>query len=326
MLTTIFVLGDAYEVFSKDVKLPKITFKKEKDDGERRLHSARFQRLSILEPEEWYEQAPVMRVDVIKNIPLTHVGGTNCVSEKVIIMMHDRKIALTMKHFIIDNVAVACKPKVTYTGPGGSTHSDFAWVEASTLAQAQEAILNYSVLIHHLYSWDTTGFIIQRVLLKHNWLARYAVMTVRMTIIRTFFDGVLRINAAKASNNRGVPMSYKEQLELMESITDRIHNPSNGGGGGHTAQNSGFKIPRSAASNPGPGRQGAAGPKKEDKRARWNGLLLCYDYNSMKGTVCSRPSTPAGCKDGKGAEFAHKCNMRTSGGNFCKLDHRRADH
>ena len=239
-------------------------FKKEKDEGRSRLHSARFQQLSILEPDEWYKQALVMRVDVIKNILLTHVGGTNCVSEKVIIMMHDCKIALTMKHFIVDTVAVACKLKVMYTSPGGSTHSDIAWVKTSTLAPAQDEILNYSVLIHHLYTcWNTTGFIIQRVLLKHKWLASYSVMT----------------------NNRCVPMSYKEQPELLESITDRIHNPSNSRGGGNPAQNSGFKIPRSTASNPGLGHQGASGSKKLDKRARWNGLLLCYDYNSMKGTV-----------------------------------------
>ena len=134
-----------------------------------------------------------MRVDVIKNILLTHVGGTNCVSEKVIIMMHDCKIALTMKHFIVDTVAVACKLKVMYTSPGGSTHSDIAWVKTSTLAPAQDEILNYSVLIHHLYTcWNTTGFIIQRVLLKHKWLASYSVMT----------------------NNRCVPMSTRSSLSF----------------------------------------------------------------------------------------------------------------
>ena len=285
---------------------------------------ARWFRLSVKAPKHWYEQAPVARSHKYVNIPLKFVGATNCISERVIALCHDQTIPLTMKQFLQDNCAVASKPKVTFTGPGGSSTVDWDWVEAATLNHAHEAILNYQIVIHHLFPWVTTGFIIQRVLLKVNWLASYSNLNTRLKIIRTFFNGVLRINAGRACK-KDLPMDFKEQMEHMSSIMER--SPSQDlfqANGGH-AEN--YKIPRAgpAARTTSGQRSNAAGTVK-DKRPRFNNLLLCFDYNSTKGTDCSRPVTGLGCREPKGQEYAHRCNHKAQGGAYCLMAHRRKDH
>ena len=277
--------------------------------------------MSVKEWKLWYEQAPVCREQKFVNIPLKHLGANHCVSEKVIALCHNQRIALTMKQFIADNVAVASKPKVTFTGPGGSSSTDFDWIEATTLAHAQEAILNYQVIIHHLFPWVVTGFIIQRVLLKVNWLANHNLST-RMNIIRTFFNGVLRINAARACK-LDLPLDYKEQLEFMQTITERVPTPS----GTQTGGSEDYRIPRGSAPRSGAGTRASSASSRKDTRARFNNLLLCFDYNSTKGVECTKRPTTSGCKDPKAnQEFAHRCNFKLAGGGFCLREHRRKDH
>ena len=140
------------------------------------------------------------------------------VCDKTIIAMHDKRVTLNIKHFLTENVGVAAKPRVTYSGPDGSTHSDFAWVEANTVNQCQEAMLNYDCINHHLYSWDYTGLVMQRLMIKHRWLAAYqSVPTTRVNLVKLFFNSVLRTNASKAVN-REAPLDYKEQSELLDGI------------------------------------------------------------------------------------------------------------
>ena len=316
-----FVAGESLEAFAKDAKLPKITYPEEIDDGALRLHSARWSMLSIKELKYWYEQAPVCRTQKYVNIPLKHVGASNCVADKVIAYMHDQKVALTMKHFLGDNVAVASKPKVTFSGPGGSSTSDYDWTEATTIAHTHEAVLNYQTILHHLFSWNPTGLIIQRVLLKHNWMASYGNLTVRVNIIRSFFDRVMRINASRACN-RDIIMDYKEMLDLMETMTARTQMAPAAASSSVTAD---FRIPKSNSSRVATGGRGVA-RKSSDNRARYNGLLLCFDYNNTKGANCTRPQTPGGCKEPQGQEYAHRCNMKMSGGAYCLRDHRRKEH
>ena len=307
------------------MRLPKIDCPAEVDDGAVRLAMARWFRLSVKELKHWYEQAPVSRSHKYVNIPLKHLGATNCISERVIALCHDQTIPLTMKQFIQDNCAVASKPKVTFAGPGGSSTVDWDWVEATTLAHAHEAILNYQVVIHHLFPWVTTGFIIQRVLLKVNWLAAYGNLNTRLGIIRTFFNSVLRINAGRACK-KALPMDFKEQMEQMSSIMERTPSqaPSQAAGG----QVDNYKIPRTVPAPRAPGGQrlSAAASGAKDKRPRYNNLLLCFDYNSTKGVDCSRPPTGLGCREPKGQEYAHRCNLKLQGGAFCLMAHRRKDH
>ena len=308
------------------MKLPKTSFPAEVDDGATKLASARWQRLSVKELKYWYEQAPIKRSHKYVNIPLKHVGGTNCVSEKVIALLHDQTVPLTMKQFLQDNCAVASKPKITFTGPGGSSTCDYAWVEATTMAHAHEAILNYQVCLHHLFPWVTTGFIIQRVLLKVNWLADYGHLATRLGIIRTFFNSVLRINAGRACK-RGIPMNFKEQFEQMTSIMERTPKQSGGqalaqAGG----QQDGYRIPRAAPPRATAGPRTSAAGTKKDNRPRFNGLLLCFDFNNTKGLECSRPPTALGCREPKGQEYAHRCNQKAVGGAYCLMAHKRKEH
>ena len=278
--------------------------------------------LSIKELKHWYGQAPVCRSQKYINLPLKHEGATNCVSDKVIAYMHDQKIALTMKHFLGDNVAVASKPKVTFSGPGGSSTQDYDWTEATTIAHTHEAILNYQTILHHLFSWNPTGLIIQRVLLKYNWLVTFGNLTSRVNIIRTFFDRVLRINASRACK-RDIILDYKEMIDILETITARTSNPAPSTASNHGGPD--FKIPKSNSSRTMTGNRSTA-RKTSDNRARYNGLLLCFDFNNTKGVNCTQPQTPGGCKEPQGQEYAHKCNVKMSGGAYCLRDHRRKEH
>lgn len=323
----LYFSAETHESFSKDIRLPKVDCPAEVDDGATRLAMARWFRLSVKAPKHWYDQAPISRSHRYVNIPLKHLGAASCVSEKVIALCHDQTVPLTMKQFLQDNCAVASKPKVTFTGPNGSSTVDYAWVEATSMAHAHEAILNYQVIIHQLFPWVTTGFIIQRVLLKFNWMAAYSHMPTRIGIVRSFFDGVLRINASRACK-KSLPMDYKEQLEFMNTIIEKTPNLAPSAAAGAPAAAEGYRIPRAAAAKgASAARSGASSSNSaKDKRPRFNNLLLCFDFNSTKGIDCTRPTTPLGCREAKGQEYAHRCSAKTAAGTYCLMAHRRKEH
>jgi hypothetical protein len=109
-------------------------------------------------------------------------------------------------------------------------------------------------------------------------------------------------------------MDFKEQMEQMSSIMERTPSqvPSQAAGG----QADSYKIPRAvpAARTAGGQRLSAASSSAKDKRPRYNNLLLCFDYNSTKGVDCARPTTGWGCRELKGQEYAHRCNLKLQGG------------
>ena len=49
-------------------------YKKFTDDGVSKLHPARFDRQPIAPPSKWWSQVPVKRTNIIKKIPLRHLG------------------------------------------------------------------------------------------------------------------------------------------------------------------------------------------------------------------------------------------------------------
>ena len=53
----------------------KKTFKKFTDDGVNKLHPARFERQPLAPPSKWWSEVPVKRSNIIKKIPLRHLGN-----------------------------------------------------------------------------------------------------------------------------------------------------------------------------------------------------------------------------------------------------------
>ena len=87
----------------------KKTFKKFTDDGISRLHPARFERHPIGPPAKWWSQVPVKRTNIIKKIPLRHLGANHMIPSKTIINAHDRSKTLMSKHFTSCNIDVSQK-------------------------------------------------------------------------------------------------------------------------------------------------------------------------------------------------------------------------
>jgi hypothetical protein len=78
------------EVFTRDTKTPKTRYKKMKDDGKKRLHIARWNRLPLAPPESYYAKTPTKRKAVIRNFPMEHYGVTGLVLEVTIGHLHTR--------------------------------------------------------------------------------------------------------------------------------------------------------------------------------------------------------------------------------------------
>ncbi len=87
------------EVFTKDAKPPKTKYKKKTDDGKKRLHTARWNRLPLVPPKEYYKKTPKKRNAVIRNFPTEHYGITGQVSEATIGQMHNRSVKVTLCSF-----------------------------------------------------------------------------------------------------------------------------------------------------------------------------------------------------------------------------------
>jgi hypothetical protein len=75
--------GDA--VFAKDAKQKKIKYPKFVDDGEKRLHPARWSRLPVGGPAVYFSEVPVKRDQVQQNLELSHYGAQGQVEPKTIV-------------------------------------------------------------------------------------------------------------------------------------------------------------------------------------------------------------------------------------------------
>ena len=58
-----------------DDKPEKVTYKKFKDNGIDQLHPARFERHPTTAPTKWWSNVPIKRTNIIKKIPLRHLGN-----------------------------------------------------------------------------------------------------------------------------------------------------------------------------------------------------------------------------------------------------------
>ena len=150
--------------FSRDGVMPVLDYKKEpeKDDGSRLLHSARFQRMPLAEPSEWYHRVPqVLEPVMINAIPLKVSGSNNQVSPQVIEKLHDRTKACKLTDFYLGEFG---------SGSKSSEFSDSNWDTCVAIYQVQEAFGNYQGIIQQMFPYDHTPTTIYRVLVKYHWL------------------------------------------------------------------------------------------------------------------------------------------------------------
>ena len=91
--------GENVEILRKDSKPPSTTFKEAKDNGQTKLHKARFLRAPLSHPSRWMKQMPQRRHHVYKNIRFEFCGAENSLNDRTISSSHDRAVALNLKHF-----------------------------------------------------------------------------------------------------------------------------------------------------------------------------------------------------------------------------------
>ena len=206
---------------------------------------------------------------------------------------------------------------------------DFDWELPSSLNAIQEAISNYLCVLHQLWPQDPSAMILQRVLVRHKWVANASDLSLRIALISDFFNAVLRLNASRASNRECV-LSYEEQEKCLKDIL-RNSNVSPEVFGTNPLQKA-SKAPKSAqlsdssagaSSTP---RRPFSRPERQKAITGPNGMQLCFGFNNHKG--CFNSKTSSGCKNIQGREFAHLCNwfMPSKGGPCFSQNHCRKNH
>jgi hypothetical protein len=90
--------GVGVAVFGRDKKRRAKKFKAMKDDGEGKLHPARFERLPFSEPEKWWKKVPEKREEIFRHIRLDHYGAQ--VNEATIVRLHDRRVPVELDMFL----------------------------------------------------------------------------------------------------------------------------------------------------------------------------------------------------------------------------------
>lgn len=167
----------------------KVKFPAGKDDGLKKLHAARLLRLPISKPKEYYDQVPVKHSKRFRNISLEFSGCANEVSHKAILLLHDRRNPVELKHFLTENLNVASKPiKLSQRKEDSFISStDYAWDEASSMRQVLNGIENYRSCLHHLWPIDQTGDIVGKLLLKYRHISVATEKKTKVAVITSYF-------------------------------------------------------------------------------------------------------------------------------------------
>ena len=318
-----------YANLAKDGDHPVVTFDKKKDNGREKLHPARFCRYPMSEPNKWYGRVPIKSKPIIRQLNLEYSGSQNSVSEKTIEFLHDRTKSLSLKHFYSGNFSVSGKvqKEITVVEEGGFAKKlDYDWDTPFNLQSLQEALLNFVVINHQLYPYDTTGFSMMRILIKYRWMAHAENASVKRNIIQAFFETVSRQNASRANHSKA-PLSYCQQLDIFKEVLLKSgispevplpvipKNINTGGSNNISASSSSYSA-----------RSGKSTSKQPRKVAMYNNHFVCYSYNSTEGRICQNSMTGVGCTDGK-KTFAHVCNVWVSDKkDYCYKKHPRKDH
>jgi hypothetical protein len=177
--------GLGQEVFQRDGVPKKIKHKEQTDNGRTKLHPARYHRLPLVHPKEYFKHIPKKRDVIIRNFPMEHYGMSGQVSESTIGRMHNRSVVLTFEAF----GKATHKPAKPGTAAG----------KYSDLSQLQEGVQNFGAMMHALWPYDYTLFPMWRVLHDANW-GEIALPDEkkRSELVVEFFNSMLLDNCGKA--------------------------------------------------------------------------------------------------------------------------------
>ena len=182
---------DSSEVCRNDDQLPTVKYKECKDNGRDKLAEARFERMPVNPPGEWFGKVPKRRVSIFRSIPLESTGTQHSVSEETIELMHNRCRVLTVKNLSSDNINVSARPireKKMVEGSNITTTTELAWTQPTSLSQLKDCLVNYGVIQQQLYPLDHSGWAIQRLMLRYDWMATITHERARADFLSKFFD------------------------------------------------------------------------------------------------------------------------------------------
>ena len=350
--------GDKKDNLVRDKKPKEMKFREGPDNCFNLLHPGRWMRMPLAPHAEWFHKTPTKRNEVYISMEMDFTGSNNVIADRTIIDMHDRKNQLSLKMFLSENVSVANKPKVetrTQEGDGTtSTSYDLNWRKPSTLSAVQEAYHNYSSLSHWLWPFDPTPISLLRLMHKFKWLEVAENQSndskLRVELVKTFFNQIMKKLAAAALNNKCVP-SFKEMEDLLKSTLSQNglstevpantkfqqgrqnynnhfnkQSPNSNGGRGKF-NNSRGNARQARGYNNQPKNPGAE-PKLW---ANVNGKGLCYAWNSTDGRSCNHKRVDVGkykgCEDDLERKFVHLCSEWVhSKEDYCYGNHPRKQH
>jgi len=127
-------LGEA--VYGRDRKPKAKKFKGMKDDGEKKLHPARFESLPRVEPAKYWRMVPTARSEIFRHLPLQHLGIEG-VGESTIVKLHNRKVPVELQMFRKDPI--------------------------TEVRHVDDAMWNYVLILRSLHPADHGGVVLHKV-------------------------------------------------------------------------------------------------------------------------------------------------------------------
>jgi len=174
--------GMGAAVYGRDQKPKPIKYKAMRDDGEKKLHPARFERMPRGEPKEYWDQVPIGRPEVYRHLRLQHLGVEN-VPEATIVKLHDRKVPVELGMMAR---------------------------EVADMRQVQLAVCSYVTVMRILHPIDMGGATIQWVLTEAGWAELLGdTEKARVQLLKRFFNSCTTENSGRAVRKEP-PMDYEQ--------------------------------------------------------------------------------------------------------------------
>ena len=343
------------EIFRNDDTIPVTRYKAGKDDRKKRFHPASFERLPVCDQSVYWDQMPIKRPNVYRNIQLAPTGSQHNISDKAIEFLHNRTALISLKLFLPENINVTSRPMrevKRFEDQGLCTVTELAWENATSISQIKEALINYGICLQQLWPGDSSAWSLLRLLEKYKYCVNVQPNKTRVLIITNLFNKVARENASLAANREPPLVFDKLELILKASLTrngqscevpatERAFDSGNNGnrnnynassssnGASNYQRNNGSTAdgrltnPRQSRDSRPPSFQSSRPPPPMS-----GGLKLCYGFNSTDGSNCMYAQTPnGGCVNARGTKFAHVCSkFIESQQKYCLQKHRRVFH
>ena len=102
--------GENHETMTRDQKPRSREYQRPKDDRDKRLHNASWERLPISDPDSWYPIMPTSRSQIYRNMQLEFTGSDGCVADNILMFIYNRTLPLKLKNFVTENANVGSRP------------------------------------------------------------------------------------------------------------------------------------------------------------------------------------------------------------------------